>query len=122
MIRAGLSVACLLALSLAAFARDDGRWAGSPNKDWFDSLRSELGPCCSDADGSAVADPDWEVRDTGGYRVRIKGHWFDVPPAAVLKVKNKVGHVMVWPVFKMIGGFPTDEVVNIRCFLPGSLT
>ena len=42
-------------------ARDpDGRYANSPLKQWFDGLRSGKGPCCSDADGSAVSDVDWE--------------------------------------------------------------
>ena len=54
----------LLMLPLAADpgeARDpDGRYANSPLKQWFDSLRSGKGPCCSDADGSAVSDVDWE--------------------------------------------------------------
>ena len=61
-----------------AVARDDGRYAGSPLKSWFDSLRSGKGPCCSDADGSAVADVDWESKD-GHYRVRLEGEWIDVP-------------------------------------------
>ena len=43
-----------------AVARDDGRYANSPLKPWFDSLKSGKGPCCSDADGSVVADVDWE--------------------------------------------------------------
>ncbi|WP_340054558.1 hypothetical protein, partial [Pseudomonas sp. JAI120] len=52
-------------------ARDtDGRYAASPLKPWFDSLRSGRGPCCSDADGYAISDVDWEIKD-GHYRVRI---------------------------------------------------
>jgi hypothetical protein len=66
----------LLMLPLAAdpgAARDpDGRYANSPLKQWFDSLRSGRGPCCSDADGSAVSDVDWESKG-GHYRVRIDG-------------------------------------------------
>lgn len=51
----------LLVMALAlhpVWARDDGRYAGSPLKSWFDSLKSGKGPCCSDADGYAVSDPD----------------------------------------------------------------
>ena len=48
----------LLMLPLAADrgeARDpDGRYANSPLKQWFDSLKSGKGPCCSDADGYAL--------------------------------------------------------------------
>src|SRR6202012_1806058 len=43
-----------------AIARDDGRYANSPLKPWFDGLRSSRGLCCSDADGFAVSDPDWD--------------------------------------------------------------
>jgi hypothetical protein len=55
----------------AAAARDDGRYANSPLKGWFDSLKSGLGPCCSDADGFAVSDPDWDSRN-GRYGFALK--------------------------------------------------
>ena len=97
-----------------AVARDDGRYAGSPLKPWFDSLRSGKGPCCSDADGSAVADVDWESRD-GHYRVRLEGEWIDVPDDAVITEPNRAGRTMVWPVKGTLG-------ISIRCFLPGSMT
>ena len=68
-------------------ARDDGRYANSPLKSWFDSLKSGKGPCCSDADGSAVADVDWESKD-GHYRVRLEGQWIDVPDDALITEPN----------------------------------
>jgi hypothetical protein len=98
----------------AATARDDGRYANSPLKSWFDSLRSGKGPCCSDADGSAVADVDWESKD-GHYRVRIEGEWIDVPDDAVITEPNRAGRTMVWPIRGAYG-------ISIRCFLPGSMT
>jgi hypothetical protein len=52
-------------LSELVEAHDDGRYAHSPLKPWFDGL------CCSDADGFAVSDPDWESKD-GHYRVRVE--------------------------------------------------
>ncbi len=97
-----------------AAARDDGRYANSPLKSWFDSLRSGKGPCCSDADGSAVADVDWESRD-GHYRVRLEGQWIDVPDDAVITEPNRAGRTMVWPIKGAYG-------ISIRCFLPGSMT
>jgi hypothetical protein len=109
--------AVLLALTLhAGVARDLGQYAGtSPElKSWFDSLRSGKGPCCSDADGSAVSDVDWESR-SGHYRVRLDGVWFDVPDEAVLTGPNRVGRTMVWPLVGTAG-------TTIRCFLPGSMT
>lgn len=108
----------LLMLPLASApseARDlDGRYANSPLKQWFDSLRSGKGPCCSDADGSAVSDVDWESKG-GHYRVRIDGEWHDVPEDAVITEPNRVGRTMVWP----IRGY---QGLSIRCFMPGSMT
>lgn len=103
-----------------AFARDpDGRYANSPLKPWFDSLRSGKGACCSDADGTALSDVDWESKD-GHYRVRIEGQWFDVPDAAVITEPNRAGRTMVWPIYKRAVGAPLE--VEIRCFMPGSMT
>src|SRR4051812_33043270 len=53
-----IAVAALAAALVgSAMARDDGRYAGSPLKPWFDTLKSSKGLCCSDADGFAVSDP-----------------------------------------------------------------
>jgi len=113
-----LQIACVaLLLGLVpqfGHARDDGRYANSPLKQWFDSLRSGKGPCCSDADGYAVSDPDWETKE-GHYRVRIDGEWHNVPDEAVITEPNRAGRTMVWPI-KGWGG------LTIRCFMPGSMT
>lgn len=116
-----LLVACgLISGANIAFARDpDGRYANSPLKGWFDSLRSGKGPCCSDADGTALADVDWESKD-GHYRVRIEGEWFNVPDDAVITEPNRAGRTMVWPMYERGVGMPLK--VHIRCFLPGSMT
>ena len=108
-----------LLLALAAppsLARDRGQYANSSPemKAWFDGLRSGKGPCCSDADGSAVSDVDWESRN-GHYRVRLEGEWFDVPDDAVITEPNRVGRTMVWPMRGYQG-------LSIRCFMPGSMT
>src|ERR1700741_3872910 len=101
-------------------ARDlDGRYANSPLKGWFERLHSGKGPCCSDADGTALSDVDWEGRD-GHYRVRIEGQWWDVPDEAVIKERNRAGRTMVWPVYYRAIGAPLR--VDIRCFMPGSMT
>ena len=113
-----LVIACLL-LSSPVFARDDGRYAASPLKKWFDGLESRKGPCCSDADGTAVSDVDWEFRDDH-YRVRIEGGWWDVPDEAILTVPNLYGRTMVWPVIKRDGA--KIESIMIRCFILGSLS
>jgi hypothetical protein len=113
-----LSAAVVIGLGIVligkATARDDGRYAGSPLKPWFDTLKSSKGLCCSDADGFAVSDPDWDSKD-GHYRVRLDGEWIVVPDDAVITEPNRTGRTMVWPVKSLLG-------TVIRCFLPGSMT
>ena len=96
-------------------ARDRRPFANSPLKAWFDSLRSGKGPCCSDADGSAVSDTDWESKERPLPRAVLDGEWSDVPEEAVISEPNRVGRTMVWPIYGYMG-------VAIRCFMPGSMT
>ena len=107
---------CIFVLTIvgAVEARDDGRYAHSPLKPWFDGLRSGKGLCCSDADGFAVSDPDWESKD-GHYRVRVENEWVDVPDDAVITEPNRYGRTMVWPTKGTLG-------TSIRCFMPGTMT
>ena len=112
-----LGAAVLLAMaSHIVHARDRGQYASSSPeiKAWFDGLTSRKGPCCSDADGTAVSDVDWETSG-GHYRVRIGGEWVDVPEEAVITEPNRVGRTMVWPIRGYLG-------LTIRCFMPGSMT
>ena len=112
---AALGAVALLCVS-AALARDDGRWANSnPElKKWFDKLASKRGPCCSDADGFALSDVDWESKD-GHYRVRLRGEWYDVADEAVITEPNRVGRTMIWPIKR-------PGMIQIRCFLPGAMS
>lgn len=112
-------IATVVALACCAptltHARDHGQYNSTPAmKAWFDSLKSGKGPCCSDADGTALSDVDWQSDGTH-YRVRIDGAWHDVPDDAVLDVPNMAGRTMVWPLYTPTG-------VMIRCFIPGSMT
>jgi hypothetical protein len=116
-----LRIVCALLVSASATtsmrARDlDGRYAAQNPElhQWFEGLRSGKGPCCSDADGSAVSDVDWETA-AGHYRVRIDGEWVNVPDEAVITEPNRIGRAMVWPIRGYLG-------VSIRCFMPGSMT
>ena len=97
----------------SAIARDDGRYAGSPLKPWFDSLRSGKGPCCSDADGIAIADPIGNPR-TGAtvFGWMENGLLFRMMRSSPSRT---AGQTMVWPVKGALG-------TSIRCFLPGSMT
>jgi hypothetical protein len=102
-----------LAVGLAE-ARDDGRYANSPLKPWFESLHSKRGEhCCADVDGIAISDVDWDTTD-GHYRVRITGEWINVPDDAVITEPNRAGRTMVWPFY--LDGHPI-----VRCFMPGSM-
>lgn len=117
---ATIGVVILLILIVSpARARDDGRYAASPLKQWFDQLKSGKGPCCSDADGSAVSDSDWETKG-GKYRVRLEGQWWPVPDEAVITEPNRAGRTMVWPMYQRALGDVLK--IEIRCFMPGSMT
>jgi hypothetical protein len=94
-------------------AHDDGRFANSPLKAWFDQLASGKGLCCSFADGVSVQNVDWDTQD-GRYRVRIDGQWIVVPDTAVVTEPNRFGPAVVWP-YK-----DGDGVTQIRCFMPGA--
>ncbi|MBR0839107.1 hypothetical protein JQ607_02770 [Bradyrhizobium liaoningense] len=125
---AGCAVALIAVAAPFGHARDRGQFANTNAelKAWFDGLRSGKGPCCSDADGSALSDTDWESKD-GHYRVRVPRYgyvldgqrqelvWVDVPEEAVISEPNRVGRTMVWPIYGYMG-------VTIRCFMPGSMT
>jgi hypothetical protein len=98
----GLAALMLALASHSGHARDpDGRYADSPLKQWFDSLKSGKGPCCSDANGH--------------YRVRLDNEWIDVPDEAIITEPNRIGRTMVWPLRGYLG-------TSIRCFMPGSMT
>ena len=99
---ANLGIILCTALSLLpglGFARDlDGKYANAPLKQWFDSLASRRGPCCSVADGQSVEDVDWDMKD-GKYRVRLDGQWIEVPPDALVTVPNSSD----WPWYGSTG-------------------
>jgi hypothetical protein len=112
----GLAVLLVGLASHPGDARDRGQSANATPelKAWFEGLKSGKGPCCSDADGTAVSDVDWESGN-GHYRVRLDGEWVDVPDEAVITEPNRVGRTMVWPIRGYLG-------LTIRCFMPGSMT
>ena len=101
----------VLLLCTPALAHDHNR----PDlNNWFDHLASGKGLCCSNADGTALSDVDWETKN-GHYRVRLEGQWIEVEDSAVIKEPNRAGRTMVWP-FRTVNG-----EVMIRCFMPGSM-
>lgn len=116
-----LTVAVLAAVALCLnafvpsplFAHDDGHFANSPLKAWFDQLASGKGLCCSFADGVSIQDVDWDMQN-GRYRVRLNGAWMVVPDAAVVTEPNRFGPAVVWPYQDAAGA------TQIRCFMPGA--
>jgi hypothetical protein len=113
-IGAGIATLVILPFCFAS-ARDRGQFAssGPEIRAWFDGLRSGRGPCCSDADGTAVSDVDWESKG-GHFRVHLESAWIDVPDEAVITESNRVGRTMVWP-------YHGSQGLMIRCFMPGSM-
>ena len=115
------AVAVLIALAILgwisrAHANDDGRFADSPLKAWFDRLASGKGLCCSFADGVSIEDVDWDTTGDADfpYRVRLDGQWVKVPAAAAVTEPNKFGRAVVWP-YK-----DAEGTTQIRCFMPGA--
>jgi hypothetical protein len=112
---AALACCVTTLVSSQLVARDDGRFANSPLKEWFDRLASRNGLCCAFADGVSVQDVDWDSQE-GHYRVRIYGQWFVVPDAAVVTEPNHFGPAVVWTYNDRYGN------TQIRCFIPGAGT
>ena len=110
-----LIIVALLITTSLAYSKDDGRYADSPLRNWFDSLQSKKGMCCSFVDGRTVADPDWGT-DEHGYWVIVDGEKLAISPDALLTVPNKFGQAVVWPYKDAEGN------LQIRCFLPGAGT
>jgi hypothetical protein len=110
------TLAALMMLGIGvAHARDDGRYANSPLKPWFESLHSKDGvQCCANADGMVLSDVDWEVKN-GHYRARVDGQWLEVPDDRVITEPNLAGRTMVWPYY--LNGNPI-----VRCFIPGNMS
>ena len=96
-------------MTMTVGARDDGRYAQSPLKPWFDKLQSKKGFCCSDADGEAT---DYDIRE-GSYWAPIDGVMTRVPDDAVITEPNRAGHAIKWI-------YMENGVKKFRCFIPSA--
>ena len=114
----------IIGIALFLVVTDHGQFNNSPpeTREWFKSLRSMKGPCCSFADGISIADADWDMKE-GHYWVRVPRWeksdqmiWVPVPDEAVITEPNRVGRTIVWPYW--LPGYG----VSIRCFMPGTMT
>ena len=100
-------------------ARDYGQYSDIDHatKDWVKGLNDKKGTgCCETADGHP-AEYEWDV-STRGYRVRIEGHWYIVPPDALIEEPNKLGYATVW--YWWSWELDGRKIHHIRCFLPGA--
>ncbi len=61
-----------------SYARDDGRFANSPLKEWFDRLASRNGLCCAFADGVSLQDVDWHHGDPSTSPTPKQKHFFNL--------------------------------------------
>lgn len=110
--------AVILAASLAVPAPAGAHMHDRPDLDnWFNGLKSSGGyPCCSQVDGSTVADPDWDTTVVDGkphYRVRVEGQWLVVTDEEVVDGPNRYGAPIVWV-------YHNDGMPMVRCFMPGA--
>jgi hypothetical protein len=115
-----LGIASVLVFFVSgAHATDNGQWKGyhlTPyQQNWFSTVtvpQSDL-ICCTIADGYPVtAEPRGDH-----FWINYKGHWYQVPDAAVIHDHvNPIGVPIAW--LKLVG----DYVTGIRCFLPADET
>jgi hypothetical protein len=101
-------------------ARDDGRFADTPLKAWFESLRNKAGfYCCSKADGHPLDDGDGDMKDNND-RVFLQGVWAVVPNDTVILGPNKFGKAIGWFQHQGELAWGGDTSTPILCFIPGS--
>ena len=97
------------------YARDDGRFANSPLKEWFDHLASRNKLCCAfcrrcQSAGCRLGHAGWPLS------CPHSGEWIVVPDDSVVTEPNRFGPAVVWPYHAR------DGTTRIRCFIPGAGT
>lgn len=107
----GICVALLILACVAAFAHDHN----NPGmNDWLKSLNSKGGAWCCDGNDTDQIE-SWDTKaPRGGYRVKFRGQWFDVPESALVDGPNKGGGALLW----MNKGY---SGMSVRCFMPGTM-
>ena len=107
----------LLWAAWLAWGKDDGRYANSPNKEWFQEQHNQNKiPCCETADGHRLDDADWKSDAQGNYLVKIEGAWYPVPPEAVINpITRPIDYAIVW-YQNPIGNLK----LHIWCFMAGT--
>lgn len=111
-----ICVGLFLCMMLPAFARDpDGRYASSPNAEWFKSQHNSQGQwCCTEADGH-VFYGDYAINKDGSVTVRDGGQKYEIEKYKVLTSPNPTNGAVWW--------FIDDGAGRTTfCFSPGSLS
>lgn len=105
-------VALFLLWSLAAQARDDGRYANAPHKEWYRNQHNAQGQwCCSEADGHPYFG-NYTINDDGSVTLDDDR---TLPAYMVLKGPNPTGHAVYW--------YSENEWGRRDyCFSPGTLS
>jgi hypothetical protein len=113
----GVGVALLSLFILAmckAEARDDGRYANSPYKAWFDAQHNGVGQsCCLESDAHRY-DGNYVLNADGSVVLSLNGKLHFLPAYMVLKGGNPTGSAIWW--YMETGEYHTDY-----CFAPGVL-
>jgi hypothetical protein len=116
----GIAALVLIFFVSGGHATDNGQWKGyhlTPfQQSWFSTVTVPQSGgliCCTIADGYPVtAEPRGDH-----FWINYKGHWYQVPDAAVIHDHvNPIGVPIAW--LKLVG----DYVTGIRCFLPADET
>jgi hypothetical protein len=87
---------------------------------WFENLRqpgSGIG-CCAESDCKIMAPGDWR-QTGGGYQIRVRDVWYDVPPERILEHEpNPTGSVVAC--YRTLDGVQDGSRVIIFCFVRGT--
>ncbi len=103
-----------LAVGFAALQLANAHDHNHPERNaWLKSLHAKNNTWCCDGNDHDALD-DWET-SAGGYRVKFRGQWFDVPDDSIIEGPNKTGEALLW----MNKGFSGPSV---RCFMPGTMS
>lgn len=84
------------AVAIPVQARDDGRYANSQYKSWYESQHNAQGGfCCDRADGQDFYG-DYQPTSDGGVEFDDSGKHYKLPAYMVLKGPNPTGHAVWW--------------------------
>lgn len=85
-------------LSSIVLAKDDGRYANSPNKLWYETQHDQNGAwCCNTSDGEGYQG-DYTINQDGSVTLSLKTGPRTIAPYKVINVPNPTGNAVWWHV------------------------